>query len=160
MNEDMIAFSAEPALTRLIYLKTALIIFGLVLLFHVGGQWRTTPLIDYRISLVFCLIFGLLALYGLTRSPLTQKLKIDYHKQEIVIAYMTLTKPENVLEIPFEHLRVNIDTSFGVTGNGLKWKAILLRDNQEKYSLSDREQGFSEAQLNEFIEKVKALAMK
>lgn len=160
MNNEIITFTAEPALTRLVYLKTVLIIFGTISIIHFAGQWRTQPLIDYKISLVICLSLGLLTLYGLTRTPLTQKFQIFNDKQKIVVEYLTLTKTENLLEIPFERLNVKIDTSFGTTSYGSKWKAILLLDGKEKYSLFNDEQGFSEAQMNEFIEKAKSCAAK
>ena len=160
MNNEIITFTAEPTLTRLIFLKTALTILAIVAVIHLGGQWRTPPLIDYRLSLAICLILGVLAFLALTRMPLTQKLQIDYQAQKIVIGYLTLTKTVNTLEIPFERLQVKTDTSFSTISYGAKWKAALLLDEQEKYSLFNSESGFSDEQLNEFIEKVKLLPAK
>ena len=157
MNDDILTYAAEPALTRWVYGKTALIIIGVLLLLHFSGQWRTPPLINYRISMSICLVLGLFTLFGLTRAPITQRLTIDYGRKMLVIDYMTLTRLDNTLEIPFARLGLNLNKDFGSKVYGSKWRAGLLVDGQEKYALFSSEEGFSEAQLNEFIEKINAI---
>ncbi|MVM33086.1 hypothetical protein GO755_23800 [Spirosoma sp. HMF4905] len=153
---DLFTLTAEPAFSRLIYGKTAGILLAFVLVIHLAGQWRNPPLIDARLSLLLCSGLGLLFLYGLTRTPFTRSLTLDYGKRAIVITYMTLTKDENTLTIPFDQLNLKTDTSFGVRGNGLAWKVYLLRNQQQVYDLSNTENGFTERQMNEFVNRLKA----
>ena len=155
MNNEIFTLTAEPIISRTVYLKTALIVFGVAAIIHFSGQWRTPPLIDYRISLIICLILGLLALYGLTRSPFTKSLTIDYDKRAVIIKFLTLTKTDNLLEIPFENLGTKTDNSFGITGYGTKWKTSLLLDGKEVYSFFNSEDSFSEEQMDEFIKRIK-----
>lgn len=155
MENSIFLLTSDQTVSRMVYLKTAVIVLGIMLIIHLSGQWRTPPLIDAKISLVICTVLGLLLLYGLTRTPYTKSLSIDYDRRKVVISYMTLMKLDNTLEITFAQLSTQMDTSFGVTGYGTKWKIYLLSNQKQVYNLSSRELGFSEEQMNQFVEKIK-----
>jgi hypothetical protein len=111
--------------------------------------------VELKYSSIIGAVLSLLISYGLTRTPLTKSLTIDYVKRLVVVGFATLTKANNVLEIPFERLGVKTDASFDQTSPVAKWKTSLLLEGKEVYLLLSSENGFTAEQMNEFNERVK-----
>jgi hypothetical protein len=154
MNNQIITFSAQPAVTRWTYLKTALIMFvvGQVLSFF--AQSRLVQEVDFKYSFILSTVLSLIIAYFLSRLPLTQSLTIDYGKRLIIIGFATLTKAHNTLEIPFDRLGLKTDMTSDPASSDRKWKMSLLLDGKEVYLLLSSENGFSTEQMNEFNERV------
>lgn len=157
METENLFIETSRNLSKLIYLKTGLIIVGVILVIHFSGQWRTPPLIDYRISLVVCSIVGLLLFFGLTQSSQLRSMKIDYQNRKVTVNFLTLWNDENSLQIPFARFSVKVDKSFAVKSYGSKWKLLLFDENKQVYFFFNDESGFDENRINEFADKLKEL---
>ncbi|MBX7169968.1 MAG: hypothetical protein K1X72_03350 [Pyrinomonadaceae bacterium] len=157
METDNFIVEKSQNPSRLLYLKTGLILSGILLLIHLGGQVRVPPLIDYRISLAVCIPLGILLFFGLIRAPITRSLKIDYQSQKIIVNYFSFWKKENLIEIPFNNFKAKVDKSFGVQSYGVKWKLYLIDQDKQVYSLNANEDGFREEQMNTLREKVQKI---
>jgi hypothetical protein len=153
---DLFTLTVAPPLSRGIYLKTAGILVVILFVIHRSGQWYSPPLIDSQLSICLCTGLGLLLLYSLTRTPFTRSLSLNYDSRTVLVTYMTLTKAENTLNIPFDQLTLKTDTSFGVKAYGTTWRIYLLHNQQRVYDLSNNENGFTEQEMNEFLDKLNA----
>jgi hypothetical protein len=159
MNDQIVTFTADPPPTRWTYAKTALIMLIAAEILNVFAQNRLVQKEEYKISSIIVGILSLVISYFLTRSPLTKSLTIDYVKQQVVIGFATLTKPHNLLEIPFSRLGVDTDAPAKVpadaTSPAARWRTRLLLDGKEVYLLLSSETGFTAEQMNEFNDRVR-----
>lgn len=155
MNSQIVKFSAEPPVTRFVYVQTFLVIIVGTQIFNVAAQWQVPYVINWKVSSLVSLILSVVIAYALTLSPLTKSLAIDYGKRLVVVGFATLTRANNTLEIPFARLGVDTDAPADAASSDAKWRTHLLLDGKRVYLFLSSENGFTAAQLNEFNGRVR-----